>query len=114
MRNLPQGAGQVRSKNRSRIQAGCPLSRVSRLACRRRRGLGSNLNRLGVDDSMIQRILRHSNISTTQAYYIKTAADDLRSAMSKLENSLPEPAPALTDTYGTLEPREEATGETIQ
>jgi hypothetical protein len=26
-----------------------------------RRGLASNLNRLGVDDSVIQRILRHSN-----------------------------------------------------
>jgi len=31
-----------------------------------RRGLASNLNRLGVDDSVIQRILRHSNVSTTE------------------------------------------------
>jgi integrase len=35
-----------------------------------RRGLGSNLNRLGIDDSVIQAILRHSNVSVTQTYYI--------------------------------------------
>lgn len=29
-----------------------------------RRGLASNLNGLGVDDSAIQRILRHSNLAT--------------------------------------------------
>ena len=45
-----------------------------------RRGLGSNLCRLGV-----QRILRHANVSTTATYYIKTAADDVRPAMAKLE-----------------------------
>jgi len=49
-----------------------------------RRGLGSNLNRLGVDDSVIQRILRHSNLATTQTYYIKTVSDDVRGAMTKL------------------------------
>ena len=65
-----------------------------------RRGLGSNLNRLGVDDSVIQRILRHSNIATTQTYYIKTAADDVRNAMAKLEqNVLPR---NLRDTFGTV------------
>jgi integrase len=37
-----------------------------------RRGLASNLNRLGVDDSVIQRILRHSTVATTQNHYIKT------------------------------------------
>jgi integrase len=51
-------------------------------------GLGSNLNRLGVDDSVIQRILRHASISTTQAYYIKTSPDDVRSAMAKLEHKI--------------------------
>jgi hypothetical protein len=77
-------------------------------------GLGSDLNRSDVDDSVIQRILRHSNISTTQAYYIKTAADDAQDAMSKLENNIPQPAPSLTDTYGTLKSRGEATDRTIQ
>ncbi len=57
-----------------------------------RRGLGSNLYRLGVPDMVIQRILRHANVSTTTAYYIKTAADDVRGAMGKLENSIPKPA----------------------
>ncbi len=56
-------------------------------ACRR--GLGSNLYRLGVPDVVIQRILRHANVSTTTGYYIKTAADDVRRAMAKLENSIP-------------------------
>lgn len=50
-----------------------------------RRGVGSNLNRLGVDDSFIQRILRHSNISTTQSFYIKTTSKDVLESMKKLE-----------------------------
>ena len=53
-----------------------------------RRGLGSNLYRLGVPDMVIQRILRHANVSTTATYYIKTAADDVRDAMSKLEKQI--------------------------
>lgn len=51
-----------------------------------RRGLGSNLYRLGVPDMVIQRILRHANVSTTATYYIKTAANDVRDAMARLEN----------------------------
>jgi len=35
-----------------------------------RRGLGSNLNDLGVLDLTIQRILRHSNVTTTRKSYI--------------------------------------------
>lgn len=66
-----------------------------------RRGLGSNLYRLGVPDMVIQRILRHANVSTTATYYIKTAADDVRTAMAKLESSIPA-ANSLTDTLGTL------------
>jgi integrase len=53
-----------------------------------RRGLGSNLYRLGVPEMVIQRILRHANVSTTATYYIKTAAADVRNAMSKLENHI--------------------------
>lgn len=33
----------------------------------------------------IQAILRHTNVSTTNRYYIKSAADDTRAAMAKLE-----------------------------
>jgi len=59
-----------------------------------RRGLPPNLNRLGVDDSVIQRILRQSNVAVTQACYIKTASEDAKVAMQKLES-------ALNDTYVT-------------
>ena len=54
-----------------------------------RRGLGSNLYRLGVPDMVIQRILRHANVSTMATYYIKTAADNVRNAMAKLEKVIP-------------------------
>jgi integrase len=67
-----------------------------------RRGLGSNLYRLGVPEIVIQRILRHANVSTTATYYIKTAADDVRDAMTKLENRIAEPGQAQSDTSGTL------------
>jgi len=68
-----------------------------------RRGLGSNLYRLGVPDMVIQRILRHANVSTTATYYIKTAADDVRSAMTKLESHIEESGRMQQDRYGTLE-----------
>lgn len=67
-----------------------------------RRGLGSNLYRLGVPDMVIQRILRHANVSTTATYYIKTAEDDVRTAMSKLENQISESEKKLQDTNRTL------------
>ena len=44
-----------------------------------RTGLASNLNRIGVDDSVIQRILRH--VATTQNHFIKTASPDAIAAM---------------------------------
>jgi integrase len=66
-----------------------------------RRGLGTNLNRLGVDDSVIQRILRHSNIATTQTFYIKAVAPDVRDAMTKLEKSIPK---SQLDTNWTPDP----------
>lgn len=52
---------------------------------------------------VIQRILRHANVSTTATYYIKTAADDVRKAMTKLENNIPvQRLKTQTHTYGTL------------
>ncbi|HUN62548.1 MAG TPA: tyrosine-type recombinase/integrase [Candidatus Sulfotelmatobacter sp.] len=36
-----------------------------------RRGLGTRLNEAGVDDKTIQSILRHADVSTTMAYYVK-------------------------------------------
>ncbi len=79
-----------------------------------RRGLGSNLYRLGVPPMVIQRILRHSNVSTTANYYIKTAADDVRNAMAKLEKTVTEtPGSELRDTFGTLKPIPGALPESI-
>jgi integrase len=70
-----------------------------------RRGLGSNLYRLGVPPMVIQRILRHSNVNTTANYYIKTAAGDVRDAMAKLEKTVTENLGLeLRDTFGTLQP----------
>jgi integrase len=53
-----------------------------------RRGLGTNLYRLGVPEKTIQAILRHPNVSTTATHYIKTAAADAQAAMAKLETEL--------------------------
>ena len=76
-----------------------------------RRGLGSNLYRLGVPDMVIQRILRHANVSTTATYYIKTAADDVRNAMSKLEHQIGEAGRIQIDanTTGQVIPPAEPT-----
>jgi integrase len=65
-----------------------------------RRGIGSNLYRLRVPDMVIQRILRHANVSTTATCYIKTAADDVRHAMAKLEQNVP--LTPLRDTFGAV------------
>jgi len=55
-----------------------------------RRGLGSNLYALGVPEKTIQVILRHANVATTSAYYIKTAPADAVAAMQKLNIAVPE------------------------
>ena len=51
-----------------------------------RRGLGTNLYRLGIPEKTIQAILRQANVSTTTSYYIKTAAADAQEAMAKTRN----------------------------
>jgi integrase len=53
-----------------------------------RRGLATNLHRLGVPDKTIQRILRHANVAVTQNCYIKTVDADAAAAMRSLERSL--------------------------
>jgi integrase len=52
-----------------------------------RRGLGTNLYRLGTPDKTIQAILRHSNVSTTLSFYVKPVAEDSQTAMQKLEKA---------------------------
>ena len=51
-----------------------------------RRGLASNPNLLGIDDSVIRAILRHSNVATTQRHYIKTATPQAEAAMRRLSH----------------------------
>ena len=63
--------------------------------------LGSNLYRLGVPEMVIQRILRHANVSTTATYYIKTAADDVRGAMARLEKQISESREAAVIQLGS-------------
>jgi integrase len=55
------------------------------------------LYRLGVPDNVIQRILRHSNVSTTLSYYVKSKPQDAQDAMTKLEKAMPENS-GLPDT----------------
>jgi len=50
-----------------------------------RRGLATNLHRLGVSDKVIQQILRHANVSTTMNIYVKTVSADAANAMRTLE-----------------------------
>jgi integrase len=50
-----------------------------------RRGLATNLHRLGVPDKTIQAILRHEDIKTTQNIYIKHVSAESVAAMSRLE-----------------------------
>jgi integrase len=49
-----------------------------------RRGVGTNLHTLGIDDKTISTILRHSNVAVTQAFYMKPVAETSRKAMQKL------------------------------
>ena len=79
-----------------------------------RRGLGSNLYRLGVPDMVIQRILRHANVSTTATYYIKTAAADIRNAMVKLEERIAEVGRVQSDANGTVDTEPAAEPLTVQ
>lgn len=51
-----------------------------------RRGLATNLHGLGVQDKIIQAILRHANVQVTQGCYIKTLDSQSIAAMKQLES----------------------------
>jgi integrase len=55
-----------------------------------RRGLATSLYDLGVDDFMIQQILRQADVETTRRHYIKPLPEQSIAAMAKLEAGLPE------------------------
>lgn len=50
-----------------------------------RRGLATNLYSLGAPDKTVQAILRHANVATTMAYYVKPVAAASHEATSKLD-----------------------------
>ncbi len=52
-----------------------------------RRGLATNLYALGAPDKTVQAILRHANVATTMAYYVKPVAAESLAAMQKLERA---------------------------
>ena len=52
-----------------------------------RRGLATTLYDLGVDDLMVQQILRHGDVVVTREHYIKTTSKQSIAAMSKLESA---------------------------
>jgi integrase len=53
-----------------------------------RRGLATNLLELGVNPVVIARILRHSDVATTLAFYAKSRDAESRTAMDKLEEKI--------------------------
>jgi integrase len=53
-----------------------------------RRGLGTNLYRLGVPPKVIQEILRHADVSTTETHYIVVDRSETAKAMKKLERAV--------------------------
>lgn len=53
-----------------------------------RRGLASNLKRLRIESEVIQRILRHSDVSVTERHYIKTIREDQWAAMDELQREV--------------------------
>jgi integrase len=55
-----------------------------------RRGLATSLYDLGVDDFMVQQILRQADVETTRRHYIKALPAQSVAAMAKLEAGLPE------------------------
>jgi len=50
-----------------------------------RRGLGTNLKRLGVDLKTVQEILRHAHIATTADIYVKEVSEQAVEAMERLK-----------------------------
>jgi integrase len=53
-----------------------------------RRGLATNLHELGIPDKVIQAILRHEDVKTTQRSYIKTLPSVVTEAMKRLEKRI--------------------------
>jgi hypothetical protein len=46
-----------------------------------RRGLATDLHRLGVSDKVVRQILHHANVTTTMSIHVKTVSADAANAM---------------------------------
>jgi len=57
-----------------------------------RRGLATNLYELRAPDKTVQAILRHANVSTTMAYYVKPVPSESVAAMRRLERAFKQSA----------------------
>ncbi len=68
-----------------------------------RRGLATNLHRLGVSDKVIQQILRPANVTTTINIYVKMVTQDAEEAMRKLESKCSPVVPQLPFESAKLE-----------
>ena len=53
-----------------------------------RLGLATNLHELGIPDKVVQAILRHEDVKTTQRSYIKTVPTMVTEAMKRLEEKI--------------------------
>lgn len=93
---LPQGKKHAKQGYKYERNAALPIWRGWHAA---RRGLGSNLYRLGVPDKVIQAILRHSNVNVTLAYDVKSVSSDVQAATAKFEEGLA--VRNVRDTAGT-------------
>jgi len=67
-----------------------------------RRGLATNLHRLGVSDKVIQQILRHANVTTTINIYVKMVTEDAEEAMKRLESKCSLVVPQTVPQRGAL------------
>ncbi len=72
-----------------------------------RRGLATNMYRLGIKDKVIQQILRHANLSTTMNIYVMHVSEDAIAALDVLEKRLcatsVQPIPALVAPADNVE-----------
>ena len=88
---LPKGKKHAKQRHSYQREAQLPAWHGWHAA---RRGLGSNLYRLGVPDKVIQAILRHSNVNITLGYYVKSASSDVMAAMGKFEEEIDRSKPS--------------------
>jgi len=70
-----------------------------------RRGLATNLRAIGIADDLIQRMLRHSDVQTTQRFYAKTLDVSLRDAMRTFDKTAIKAAKESRDNQGTAKSR---------